>query len=453
MIPITKQAHWLMHQGAIALSHVEQTGIQIDVEYCRRIQQHLTRQIARLDSMLAESSLGKVGYKRYGAKLNLNSDPQLAKILFTDMGFKPVRLTESSDDGNENYSVDRDSLAEIDLPEIKHLVQRRKLAKTRDTYIGNFIKEQVDGVVHPFFHLNTTRTFRPSTSAPNFANIPKRDPEIQKICRRAIIPRPGCKILSMDFSGIEVRIATCYHKDPTMIAYNKDPSTDMHRDMAMEIYLLEKEQVTKPIRHSGKNEFVFPEFYGDWYGSCAPNLWKSAHKSETHTLKDGRLLAQYLKAKGLTTENKFTDHLKKVEDNFWNKRFKVYSQWKKDWWAAYQKKGFFETLTGFYCQGVMWKNDAINYPIQGSAFHCMLYSLIKLDEFITKYKMKSRIINQIYDDIMANIYPDEEKDIVEYSYDVMTRQLPKEWPWIIVPLDVETQMSQVDGNWYEMEKI
>ena len=54
---------------------------------------------------------------------------------------------------------------------------------------------------------------------------------------------------------------------------------------------------------------------------------------------------------------------------------------------------------------------------------------------------------------MANVYPDEEKDIVEYSYDVMTRQLPKEWPWIIVPLDVETQMSQIDGNWYEMEKI
>ena len=60
------------------------------------------------------------------------------------------------------------------------------------------------------------------------------------MCRKALFPRPGHQLLEADFSGLEVRIAACYHKDKTMVKYITDPTTDMHGDMAKQIFMIDQ---------------------------------------------------------------------------------------------------------------------------------------------------------------------------------------------------------------------
>ncbi len=107
------------------------------------------------------------------------------------------------------------------------------------------------------------------------------------------------------------------------------------------------------------------------------------------------------------TFDKFTEHIKKIEDDFWNRRFKVYSRWKDKWWGSYQKNGYVSMYTGFRCSGIMRKNECINIPIQGSAFHCLLWSFIQVDKISREQNWKSRLIGQIHDAMVLDVHPDE----------------------------------------------
>ena len=165
------------------------------------------------------------------------------------------------------------------------------------------------------------------------------------------------------------------------------------------------------MRYCGKNMFVFPQFYGDFYINNARAMWE-AIDAMGHEV-DGVPLKQYLKRKNILrlgacdakqqpANGTFEKHIKKVEMDFWQKRFKVYNQWKRKWWDKYLENGGFPTLTGFRIDGVMGRNDVINYPVQGSAFHCLLWSLIQLNRWLRKNKMRSKIVGQIHDSIVAD---------------------------------------------------
>jgi DNA polymerase I-like protein with 3'-5' exonuclease and polymerase domains len=149
----------------------------------------------------------------------------------------------------------------------------------------------------------------------------------------------------------------------------------------------------------------------------------------------------------------FELHLKKIEDDFWNRRFKVYNQWKKDWYYTYLKKGYFDTLTGFRISGHMKKNDVINYPVQGTAFHWLLWALTLIQKRLRRYRMKSLIIGQIHDSIVGDVYKKELQNYLEIVKQVMTVDIRKHWPWIIVPLTIEAEASPVNGNWYQKEEV
>lgn len=243
-----------------------------------------------------------------------------------------------------------------------------------------------------------------------------------------------------------------------MITYVSDKTKDMHRDMAMECYLLPQDQVIKPVRHTAKNKFVFPQFYGDWWKTCAEAMW-AASGTDTHKLKNGTPLRDWMRNKGISelgtldkmkpSPRSFYAHIQKVEDRFWNDRFPEYTQWKDAWVKSYQAKGYFQSLTGFICSGVMSRNESINYPVQGSAFHCLLQCLVWMDEWLLENGMDSRIAGQIHDELIMDVHPDEEVAVVRHMQYLMTERLPAHWSWIIVPLEVELEASPVDGTWYD----
>lgn len=455
MKPATKEAYQLIHDGALALARAERQGIRVDLEYCEKQKKKLTRKIEHYRSQLEKTKFYRRWEKVYRGKANLYSNQQLSNILYKHMRIEPPKLTESG-----QGSTDEEALKRLGIPELDLILHIRKLSKIRDTYLEQFIREtNTDGFMRPSFDLHTVRTFRSSSSNPNFQNIPKRDKESMMICRRAILPRPGHMIIEADFSAIEVTVSSFYHKDPIMLSYLQDKSSDMHGDMAQQIFFLDNLDKSLPehktMRQAAKNGFVFPQFYGDYYGNNAIGIcewvglplnqkWK---KTDGILLPEGIHIGEHLHHHNIRSFNDFVDHMKWVEDDFWNRRFRVYQQWKEDWVAQYRKRGYLRTLTGFVCSGVMRGNEIVNYPIQGVAFHCLLMTFIKVDEAARREGWKSRLVGQIHDSMVMDVVPEELPHIEATMKDIVGNYLPKIWPWIIVPLEIEIDTYGVDHPW------
>src|SRR5690625_536011 len=233
MIATQVDGYKLFHEGILALGRAERQGIRIDLEYCRSAEKDITEQITALKKELHNTKF----YRHWkhsigGKKPNINSNTQLAHFLYNVKKLKATKTTASG-----KGSTDEEALESLGIQEVRILLKIRKLRKIKDTYLNGFLKEQVDGYIHPFFNLHIPRTFRSSSQNPNFQNIPKRDKEAREIIRKALYPRPGYQLLEVDYGGIEVAISACYHKDPQMIKYIEDPTTDMHGDMAKQIFM------------------------------------------------------------------------------------------------------------------------------------------------------------------------------------------------------------------------
>lgn len=445
------EAYKLLEQGTLALAEVEASGIKIDVDYLERTIRKVDRKIKKLYEALTSDDVYERWKKRFGEKTSLGSRHQLRTVL-EGMGHKFNEKT-----AKDNFKTDDGALRKLNIPFVSSWLEWDRLKnKVRTTYLGGIQREVVDGYLHPGFSLNTVTTFRSSSSEPNFQNLPIRNPEHGKIIRSCFIPKDGQALVEIDFGGIEVRISACYHRDPTMLEYICDPTKDMHRDMAAECYLLPTNQVSKQTRYCGKNMFVFPQFYGSVYFQCAPALWEATTKLKLET-NDGKPLREHLREQGIrklgkcnpkedSVEGTFEHHIKEVERNFWQERFPVYASWKDKWYRRYRERGYFDMKTGFRCSGLMRRNDVINYPVQGAAFHCLLWCLIKLQKEIRKKKMGTKIVGQIHDSVLFDSPKEEVGTILDMATETMTKKLPAAWKWIIVPLEVEADVSF--ENWH-----
>ena len=465
MIPInprTHEAHKLLHEGILAFARAEQNGIRVDLEYIERKKDFLSKKITRLETKFKETKFFRHWQHSSKSSVNIYSNSQLSAFLY---GVKKIKLEKETASGQG--ATDDEALRQMNIPELNDLLDIRKCKKIRDTYLDAFHREQVNGYIHPFFNLHLVQTFRSSSDSPNFQNIPKRDEEAMQIVRKALFPRPGHQLLEVDYSGIEVRIAACYHKDETMLKYITDPTTDMHADMAKQIFVIDKFDKSNPyhytLRQAAKNGFVFPQFYGDYYKNCANNMaitWGKLPQSgkwqgnQGIPLDDGPFhLSDHLKCKGIDSLVAFENHVKKIEGDFWGRRFPQYASWKEFWWKTYQKYGYLDMYTGFRCSGVISKNASINYPVQGSAFHCLLWSFIQLEKQLKEKGYASRLIGQIHDAIILDVEPSELESLKKLIHSITVDQLMEHWKWIIVPMEVDMEICPVDGSWADKSKL
>ena len=464
----TTDAYKLFHEGVQALSNVEANGIRIDTNYLQQAMTDTLDKIRTLTAQLHSDKIYRRWKKRYGTSFNLDSTVQLGKVLFTDMGYDCPTYTKTG-----QPKTDIATLETLNIPFIKIYLEIKNYKKAYSTYLKGIEREVSDGYIHPVFNLHLVQTFRSSSDSPNFQNMPVRNEIMGALIRRCFIPRRSKNhIVELDYSGIEVHGASWYHLDPVMLNYLRDKSKDMHRDMAQQCYKLPKSEMIpqnkkdakriKKIRYCGKNKFVFPEFYGDWFFSCAPLLWDSIDQLGLVTRK-GIPLKKYLHRKGITHLGKinydapiapdsFIQHIKNVENHFWNKRFKVYKEWKDQWRSEYNTNGYVTSLTGFRLGGIMKRNEVINYPVQGTAFHCLLWSLIRLQKLLRKYRMKTLIIGQVHDSIVADVPSRELKDYLELANRVMTVDIKKHWKWICTPIEIEADVAPVGKSWFEKQE-
>jgi len=427
----------LFMEGTDHLLQAGQAGIRMNVEKAEQEKNKCTRHIKLLEEKIQNSEEVAKWKKVKKEKFNPRSGKQLEYMLFNILNVESGKITKKG-----NKATDKKVLETIDLPFVKDILKYKKWDKVKNTYIAQYERELVDGFLHPFYNLHTVDTFRSSASAPNPQNVPKRDKLTKKIVRSLIIPRINNRLIEYDYKQCEVVASCCYHHDPNLVAYVKNPKSNMHTDQAVEIFLQDREKITETERYLAKNLFVFAEFYGSYYELIAPEFWQKMPEESKQHLYD----------QGIKIFRDFEEHLREVENKFWKVKFPVYAEWKKQTYAEYERNGYVDLLTGFRCYGPMKKNEVLNYRIQGTAFHFLLWTFIQVSKNIEN-KKNSFLIGQIHDAILGDIHPDDEKEIDNLVIDYGTKKIREYWEWITVPLTIEKERSEINGDWSEMEKI
>lgn len=446
-----KEAYQFFHRGNDTLTRLHMNGMKVNVDYYKRQQREIRARIKRIEAKLLRSDDAKNFQVKTGRELNLTS-PKDLQILFYDIQGLPIKRKTKT-----GASVDVEALKGMDSKFANGILKMRKLEKIAGTYLDGFLREETNGRIHPFFNLNRVVSFRSSSAGPNFQNVPKRDKEAKKITRTGLIPSPGCVISEVDFSGAEVNTSCAYHRDKNFINYQLNPATDMHRDCAKDIWFLKEiwdeihPKLSGPIRQQIKGGWTFAEFYGSYWDPCAKLLWEDRKMF----IFEGVTLEDHIKkmgitrlgtvSKGVPTPGSFLEHVKKFEDKFWGEMFPQYAKWKKDIVKKYIRQGFVETHLGFRFKGFMNDREACNYPIQGTSFHLLLYTMHEVQKEIDKRGMKTKLIGQIHDSIIADIPKEEVPEYLNLVSDIVAG-LTKKYDWLVTPMECECELSDLAEN-------
>ena len=428
----------LFLESAKVFSEIEYKGMRIDENVVADNMRKLTLNLQELEEKINNTK--EVRQWNLPTEFNFGSNKDMGVLLYDILGYKAYKKTT----GGAN-STDKEALEKIiekeDSEFLKLVLEHKAMLKMRDTYLIGLERGTIDGYIRPSFNLHTVQTFRSSSSGPNFQNIPKRDKLAASMIRTAFIPDKGAFIEELDFSSLEVNISQCYNQDNNLLKYLTDPAHNMHTDSACDIFLRTKETMLKEERNQTKGGFVFAQSYGSSYKNCAKNMWDNM----------GEASKKHLASKGYNTLDKFTEIVANAENEFWNVRFKRWGQWKRENWNDYQKNGYIDLYTGFRLNALMGSTQASNAAIQGSASHCLLYVLTFIHTYIKQLELKSRIVGQIHDSIVMNMYEDE----AELIHKIVKRALDSlrdEWPWITVQLTMDYEQTPIDGNWSQLEE-
>jgi hypothetical protein len=418
--PATPEAFKLMMEGAVAFARIEAAGIKINVPYLDKAIQDTKKEISEAQKELEQAEEYKVWARTYGNDMNLRATQQLGTVIFDILGHKRNPFMYKETNGVKRFSNDIGAFEHLKLPFIKNYQKIAKLRKALVTYLMGIKRETVNGYVHPFQSLaggqmsgeglGGAESYRSSSQKPNFHNIPTRDKRMAEIIRSCVMFEDDEVGLEMDFGSHEVRMGCIYTKDKVLLDYILGGG-DMHKDIALRVFKLTEEELGPykdkkdpgyEVRSQAKNKFTFLENYGGTYFGAAPKLWDCISLYELKTAQ-GLSLHEHLHKKGIKALGRclppnesepvpgtFEFHLKQVEDWMWKETFKTWDAWKRSWWDLYQLQGGVNTLTGFKMEGVFRRNQVLCNPIQGSAFHCLLWTIIQLQKYIIKHKAEGQ---------------------------------------------------------------
>ncbi|HEX2906171.1 MAG TPA: DNA polymerase I, partial [Phototrophicaceae bacterium] len=222
---------------------IERAGVVLDVPYLRTLSEKLTGRLAAIETEIHSFSGG------YGP-FNINSPKQLNDVLFGKLKLPTEGLRKTT----HGFSTDAAVLDSLrgQHPIIEKILEYREITKLKGTYVDalpQLINPQT-GRVHTDFNQTGTSTGRLSSSNPNLQNIPNRTEEGRKV-RRAFVAPPGMKLLSVDYSQIELRILAHVSQDETLMAAFHQ-GQDIHAATAAAVYGVPLDQITKEQRSLSK---------------------------------------------------------------------------------------------------------------------------------------------------------------------------------------------------------
>ena len=358
-----------------ALIQVERNGVLIDSKILQKQSQEIGEKLIKLE---------KEAFILAGQPFNLSSPKQLQEILFEKLEIKPLKKTPT---GKPSTSEEVLQILAQDYPLPKLILEHRSLAKLKNTYTDKLPKmiNQNTGRVHTSYNQAVAITGRLASSDPNLQNIPIRTVEGRKV-REAFIAPKGSKILSADYSQIELRIMAHLSKDKRLIQAFKN-NEDIHRITAAEIFNTSIDAISNEQRRYAK-VINFGLIYGMGPFSLAKNL--NIERSAAQNYIE-RYFTQYPSVK------KYMADAKQIA----------------------REKGFVETHFGRRLwlpeingsNGIMRaaaERAAINGPMQGTAADLIKLAMIEVHNWIEKEpNTKGKMIMQVHDELVFEV-PDNE---------------------------------------------
>jgi uracil-DNA glycosylase family 4 len=241
---------------SLALYHAHREGFLIDMELLEKTGEEIEKAIRPyVDQVMSDPLIVQKWSSSH--HFNPRSDYDIRTLLFGILKLEPKEFTDKG-----QPSVDAESLVlyQNTIPIITPIFQIKRLSKLNGTYIRQIRAEQNDGVLRSFYNLNGVVTYRSSSSAPNSQNQPKRDKESRRIIRSLYRPRRGHRLIEYDFKAMEVSVAAAVTGDANLIKYVTDPSTDMHRDLAKGLFMVD--EVSKNLRGTAtKGPWTFAQLW------------------------------------------------------------------------------------------------------------------------------------------------------------------------------------------------
>ncbi len=395
------------------LVDMECEGVNLDVAFLNHYSKDLETDIRTAEERI---------YNHAGLKFNIGSPKQLGEVLFEvmkiDAGQKKTKTGQ--------YATGEDILQKIRSKHqvVEDILAYRELTKLKSTYVDSLpgLLNPRTGRLHTSYNQAVAVTGRLSSNNPNLQNIPIRTDRGREI-RKAFIPREsGYKLVSADYSQIELRIVAAISGDENMIAAFKD-NKDIHTATAAKVYGVTEEEVTKDMRRAAK-AVNFGIIYGQSAFGLAENIGVS--RTEAKTIIDNYFI-QYPSIKQYMDNSvNFAKEHGYVQTVMGRKR------WLKDIYSA-----------NFTVRGYAERN-AINMPIQGTAADMIKLAMIQVHHEIKRRDhLKARMILQVHDELVFDVPENEVEEMKALIKEGMEHAMP-------LPHNVPTSAETGSGNnWLE----
>ncbi len=390
------------------LARMERRGVLIDPEKLRIQGEELQKRLATLEQEI---------FILAGHDFNMNSPKQLQEVLFQKLKLPVLQKTPTGQPSTAD-AVLQELALEFALPRL--VIEYRSLSKLISTYTSRLIEQMnsVTGRIHTSYNQTGAATGRLSSSEPNLQNIPIRMKEGRRI-RQAFIAPQGHKLISADYSQIELRLMAHISKDPNLLHAFAN-HLDIHKATAAEVWSVPLDQVTAEMRRDAK-----AINFGLIYGMSAFGL--------TRQLGIDRKSAQdYI--------DRYFTRYPQVKAYMDNTRLKA------------KEKGFVETLWGrrLYLPDInaskiprqkAAERTAINAPLQGSAADIIKMAMVRIDQWINENNIPAKMIMQVHDELVFEVPEENLTEVADQIRRLMTE---------VVSLRVPLLVSVGSGyNWDE----
>ncbi len=397
------------------LADMEQNGIKLDVKLLNRLSGEVEISLKDLEQEI---------YKLTGQTFNINSPKQLKEVLFDKLqintfGVKKIKTGLSTAAGELEKLVGQH-------PVIPKLLEFRELSKLQSTYLLTLplLVNKKTGRLHTSYNQTIAATGRLSSIDPNLQNIPVRGEGVGSEVRKAFVAADGYKLLSLDYSQIELRIVAHLSGDKKMQEVFKS-GEDIHTKTAMEIFGVEADKVTKDMRRDAKTIN-----FGILYGVSSFGLSSRIQEMSIGGAKD--FIKKYFAA------------FPKVEEYLEQIKLQV------------REAGFVRNEIGrirkfpeikssqFFIRAAA-ERAAINFPIQSLAADVIKVAMINLYPEIKDIKSEIKLLLQVHDELVFEVKEDKVDYWAKKIKPIMENAIS-----LSIPINTE---AKAGDNWGEMEEI
>lgn len=379
---------------ASLLAELELRGVLVDVE--------------RLSGLgtLCETELSRLEHEAHriaGKPFNVGSPRQLETILFDELGLKPLKRTKTS---RSTDAATLDALAEEhELPRV--ILEHRQIAKLKGTYIDALPKlvHPKTGRIHTSWEQTVAATGRISSTEPNLQNIPVRT-ELGRAIRGAFVAPPGHRLVSADYSQIELRVLAHLSEDPVFLeAFSS--GQDVHTRTAMEIFEVGADAVTAEMRRRAK-AVNFGVIYGQGDSGLAKSLGISRAEAASF------IAAYFRRHEGVR--------------RFMNLTLDAARAGEAVRTMLGRRRLLPDIKSGNRSVRLAAERIAMNMPIQGSAADILKLAMLALRQPVTP---GSRMILTVHDELVFEV-PDAEVDTAKQRIrEAMENAYPLSVPLVV----------------------